>query len=98
MYGIPAKRFDYDFYRDKKLLKKLDFCVGFAGSALLWHLFFKPVWYAAILIILFVCVVGLIVKFERRYIIYGALALIFLPFVIWATVFSAWAGRNEINS
>lgn len=98
MYGIPAKRFDYDVYRGSKLKKRLDFCIGFIAAGLLWYVLFKPVWYTAILIIISICIVGLMVKFERRYIIYGALALVFFPFVLWATLFSAWVGRNEINS
>jgi hypothetical protein len=98
MYGMPVKRFDYDIYRDNKARKRFDFCVGFVASALLWYLLFEPVWYTAIMIILSACVVGLIVKFERRYMIYGAFVLVFLPFVIWATLFSGWMGRNEVNS
>lgn len=98
MYGMPAKRFDYDFYRNKKLVKKLDFCVGFVGAGILWAVFFQPIWYTAVIMVFCLAMVGLWLKFERRYIIYGALALIFFPFVLWATLLSGWAGRNEINS
>ncbi len=95
---MPAKRFDYDFYRDKKLLKKLDFCVGFLGAGILWAIFFDPVWYTPLAVIVILSLIGISINFERRYVIYGALSLVFFPFVIWATLFSAWLGRNEINS
>jgi hypothetical protein len=98
MYGMPVKRFDYDFYRDNKRAKKLDFCGGFIGAAVLWAIFFKPVWYTALVVIFFLAMAGLWTKFERRYVLYGALALIFFPFLLWATLFAGWMGRKEINS
>ncbi len=98
MYGMPAKRFDYDFYREHKLAKKLDFCIGFALAGFFWAVFFEPVWYTALAVIFCLAMAGLWTKFERRYLIYGALALIFFPFIVWAVIFSGWAGRNELNS
>ena len=95
---MPSRKLDYDFYTNNKFVKKLDFCVGFIGAGVLWATFFQPVWYTALVVIVGLCLIGLWVKFERRYVIYGALALVFFPFILWATLFSGWMGRNEINS
>lgn len=44
------------------------------------------------------CMAGILAKIKRRYLIYGALSLVFFPLIAWATLLIAWAGRNEINS
>ncbi|MFZ3074139.1 MAG: hypothetical protein WA093_03365 [Minisyncoccales bacterium] len=98
MYGMPAKRFDPDIYKDRKKLKVNDFSAGFLCGLIFWFLSFGIAWYIAPLIIAALCGAGLFLKFRRRYFIYGALALIFFPFVIWATLIWFYAGRNEIKS
>jgi len=40
---------------------------------------------------------GLLAKFERRYLIYGALALVFFPLILWSVLRFSWFGRNEVN-
>ena len=98
MYGIPAKRFDHDLYKDRKDLKKRDFAVGFVVSGLVWFLLFHSAWYVAPALIVCAALAGLLLKLRRRYVVYGALALVFLPFVIFATLAVGYAGRNEVNS
>ncbi len=98
MYGIPAKRFDDDYYRDHKALKNVDFAVGFLISAAAWYFLFMPTWWIAPLIIFVVAMAGILLKVQRRYYFYGMLAVAFFPLVIWGAVLIGWAGRNEIKS
>lgn len=98
MYGMPAKRFDPDIYKDRKKLKVGDFAAGFLCALIFWILIFKPIWYVAPLIMSALSLAGIFLKFRRRYFIYGALSLVFFPFVAWAAVIWFYAGRNEIKS
>ena len=98
MYGIPAKRFDPDLYKGHKNLRNNDFAIGFVVCGLIWFLLFRLAWYAAPILIVCVSLVGLLFKFRRRYFIYGALSLIFLPFVVFAAFTVGFAGRNEVKS
>jgi len=98
MYGMTAKRFDPDFYKKDPALKKLDFALGFFGTAFFWVLLFKLLWFIAPLVIFCVSIYGIFSKYRRRYIIYGALSLIFFPLVLWGGLMVFWAGRNEIKS
>jgi hypothetical protein len=98
MYGMSAKRFDPDIYKKDPVLKKLDFILGFLVMGLVWFLFFKPIWWAAPLAGFCVSMIGILIKFKHRYVIYGALSLIFFPLVLWGGLMVVWAGRNEIKS
>jgi len=98
MYGFAAKRFDRDIYRNKRWLRNADFALGFFTALLIWILFFRLVWWAAPAAIFIICMAGLFAKVERRYVLYGGLALVFFPFIFWAAMMVFWAGRNEINS
>jgi len=98
MYGIPSKRFDADLYKENKKLKNKDFALGFALAFLVTAALFWVEWYLGLLLSFLVSIAALFFKFRRRYIAYGALALVFFPFVIWATLMVSWAGRNEMNS
>jgi len=98
MYGIPAKRFDPDYYKDHKFTKNVDFAIGFLLSAVLWYFLFKPYWYLAPIIIFSIAMAGVLLKIKRRYFFYGALAVVFFPLVIWGGLMIGWAGRKELNS
>ena len=98
MYGIPARRFEDDYYKDHKFTKNVDFAIGFLVSLLFWYFFFNPVWYVAPLILFAVAMIGIFLKFKRRYFIYGVLAVVFFPLVIWGGTMVGWAGRKEVNS
>lgn len=98
MYGMTAKRFDPDYYKKDPVMIKLDFALGFLAALLLWVLFFKPFWWLPLLLIFCVSMIGILLKLKRRYIIYGALSLVFFPLVLWGGLMIIWAGRNEINS
>jgi len=94
---MPAKRFDPDIYKDRKSLKKNDFAAGFIGSGVIWILLFNAVWYLGPLIVFLFSMVGLKFKFRRRYCIYGALTLVFFPFVFLALIMIGYSGRNELK-
>ena len=98
MYGMPAKRFDPDYYKNNPIDKKLDFALGFALAALVWVVFFNPHWWLAPLLVFCAAMAGVFFKFRRRYVIYGALALVFFPLALWGGLMIVWAGRNEIKS
>jgi hypothetical protein len=98
MYGIPAKRFEDDYYHGHKNIKVIDFTVGALLAAVLWFFLFKPIWYVAPLIIFTVSMLGIFLKIKRRYFIYGALSVVFFPLVLWGGLIVGWAGRNEIKS
>lgn len=97
MYGMTAKRFDPDLYKKHKGLKERDFILGFAVAGLVWFLFFNPVWYAAPLVVFCLAMLGIKFKFRRRYFIYGALGLVFFPFLIWSAFTVFFYGRNELK-
>jgi len=97
MYGMPAKRFDPDIYKDRKNLKINDFAAGFIGSGVIWILLFNVAWYLGPLLVFLLSMAGLKFKFRRRYFIYGALALVFFPFVFWALLMIGYSGRNELK-
>ncbi len=94
---MPAKRFDPDFYKKDPLIKKLDFALGFCSAALFWVLSFYFAWYIAPLTVICAAVAGIFSKIKRRYIIYGALSLVFLPLVLWSTLKICWIGRDTIG-
>jgi hypothetical protein len=95
MYGVAAKRFDRDIYKNKRWLKIADFSLGFLISLLAWILFFNPVWWAAPLGVFILCAAAAMMKIKRRYLFYGGLALVFFPFALWAIIMILWAGRKE---
>jgi hypothetical protein len=97
MYGMSAKRFEPDLYKEQKDLKKLDFILGFALAAFVCVALFKLWWFAGPLAVFCACMLGLKYKFPRRYIIYGALGLIFFPFLLWAGFSVFYYGRNELK-
>jgi len=97
MYGMPSKRFDPDIYKDRKDLRNRDFIAGFVSSGLLCFLLFRPVWFLAPLIIFCFSMIGIKYKFRRRYAIYGALSLIFFPFLLWALLMVGYAGKDELK-
>ena len=95
---MPIKRFDPDIYKGRKNMRDRDFAAGFGGSSLFWWLFFHPLWWAAPLAIFCLAMAGIVLQFRRRYFLYGALSLVFLPLIAWASLTIGWAGRNEVNS
>lgn len=97
MYGMTARRFEPDIYKKQKWLKELDFALGFFLALLAWILFFKPVWWIVPLVVFLVCLAGIFLQAKRRYIFYGALAVVFFPFTLWAVLMVVWAGRNEMK-
>jgi len=98
MYGFSVKRFDRDIYKNRRWLRNADFALGFLTALLAWLLFFRIVWWFAPMMVFAACMAGILAKIKRRYLIYGALSLVFFPLIAWATLMIAWAGRNEINS
>jgi len=95
MYGMPLKRFDPDIYKDRRGLKNLDLAIGFLAAAGVWFILFRPVWYAGPVVVGLVGLTGLLTKFERRYIIYGALSVIFAPLLLWASATILKYGTKE---
>lgn len=77
---------DFNYYVSKKR-KYLDFCLGFVSAALFWFLIFNPhYWYAGPILISLISGFALKMRVKRKYIAYGAIGLLFMPFAIW------WSG------
>ncbi len=76
---------DIDYYLSQKR-KYLDFLAGFFLAAVFWYLVFNSYWYAGPVLIALVAGFAIKMRVSRRYIAYGALGLLFLP---WAICWSA---------
>jgi len=95
---MTAKRFDPDVYKDRKNLRNRDFAAGFSGAGLFWVLLFHPFWFLAPIMITGASLAGIFSqKIKRRYVLYGALSLVFLPLVIYAFILVGYKGRNEVK-
>ena len=98
MYGFAAKRFDRDIYKNRRWLRNADFALGFLTALLAWLLFFRIVWWFAPMMVFAACMAGILAKIKRRYLIYGALSLVFFPLIAWATLMIAWAAFSQFSS
>ena len=94
MYGMPAKKNDFDYYKKHTDEMTIDFIVGFLATGILWFVFFNPVWYFLPLVIFFISATALLFGFERRYIFYGALSLIFFPVTLIGLIVFVYNGRK----
>lgn len=79
------------------MIKKLDFALGFCAVAFFWVLSFLLAWYIAPLVVICASIAGILLKLKRRYVIYGALSLVFFPLVLLGTLKICWIGRDAVG-
>lgn len=85
MYGLPNTDGPDDYYYKNTLRKRKDLAIGFCTAIAVWALLFRLSWYVGPVIIAATCFTAFIKKYQRRYVMYGALSLIFAPVLIWGS-------------